>query len=203
MKYRKEPVFYEECFDAGIYDFYQLKKTNKELLSYDEIAIIFGMTPNNQSSVRYIKLISVLALEWINNDYPENGLHKFIEFLKKCYLKLNCWDNQIGLYAAKKFSNWNSHQVKFLWLNSNVKYKRYALYIEEFAYAEIYYHYQLVDDNNNYLSFSDLAQKYDLKKDNRYILNDVKLYLSISEKWEGNISSFHFQLFGFGLIEND
>ena len=41
------------------------------------------MTPNNQSFVKYIKLISALPLEWINNDYPANGLYKFIEFKKK------------------------------------------------------------------------------------------------------------------------
>ena len=40
------------------------------------------MTPNNQSFAKYIKLILALPLEWINNDYPANGLHKFIEFKK-------------------------------------------------------------------------------------------------------------------------
>ena len=48
VKYRNKPVFYEEFLGAGIYDLYQLKKPNNELFSYDEIAIIFGMTPNNQ-----------------------------------------------------------------------------------------------------------------------------------------------------------
>ena len=83
VKYRNKPVIYEEFFEAEIYDLYQLKKTNYELFLYDEIAIIFGMTPNNQSFIKYIKLISALPLEWINNDYPANGLHKFIEFKKK------------------------------------------------------------------------------------------------------------------------
>ena len=41
------------------------------------------MTPNNQSFIKYIKLISALPLEWINNDCPANGLYKFIEFKKK------------------------------------------------------------------------------------------------------------------------
>ena len=59
-----------------------MKKPNNELFSYDKIAIIFGMTPNNQYFVKYIKLISALPLKWINNDYPANGLHKFIEFKK-------------------------------------------------------------------------------------------------------------------------
>ena len=55
-----------------------VKYRNNKLFSYDEIAIIFGMTPNNQSFVKYIKLILALPLEWINNDYPANGLYKFI-----------------------------------------------------------------------------------------------------------------------------
>ena len=100
---------------------------------------------------------------------------------------------KIGLYAAKKLFNWDSHQFKFLWLNSNVKYKHSALCIEEFANAEIYCHYQFLDENYNYLSFSDLTQKYDLKNENKHFLKNVKLYLFILEKWEGNIPSSHFQ----------
>ena len=55
-----------------------------------------------------------------------------------------------------------------------------------------YYHDQLVDNNNNYLSFGDLAPKYDLKNENKPHLKYVKLYHSIPEKWENNITSFHF-----------
>ena len=74
---------------------------------------------------------------------------------------------KIRLYAAKKLFNWDSHQIKFLWLNSNAKYKHSALYIKEFANAGIYYPHQLLDDNENYLSISDLAQKYHLKNENK------------------------------------
>ena len=35
---------------------------------------------------------------------------------------------KISLNTAKKLFNWNSHQFKFLWLNSNVKYRRSTLY---------------------------------------------------------------------------
>ena len=73
---------------------------------------------------------------------------------------------KIGLYAAKKLLYWDSHQFKFLWFNSNVKYKRSALYVKKFANAGIYYHFQLVTDNNNPLSLSDLTQKYNLKNKN-------------------------------------
>ena len=40
------------------------------------------MTPSNQSFVKYIKLISILLLDWINIDYPANVLNKVIEFKK-------------------------------------------------------------------------------------------------------------------------
>ena len=60
VKYRNKPVFYEEFFEEGIYDLYQLKKPNNELFLYDEIAIIFGMTPNNQSFVDIIGILVVL-----------------------------------------------------------------------------------------------------------------------------------------------
>ena len=102
VKYWNKPVLYEEFFEAGIYDLFQLKKPFNNLFSYDEIAIIFGMTPNNQSFVEYIKLISALPLEWINNKYPANGLHKFLEYKKKIYLKLSCWDNQVKQHTLFK-----------------------------------------------------------------------------------------------------
>ena len=60
VKYQNIPAFYEEFFKAGIYDLYQLKKPNDELFTFDEIAIIFGITPNNQFFVKCIKLISAL-----------------------------------------------------------------------------------------------------------------------------------------------
>ena len=98
----------------------------------------------------------------------------------------------IGLYAAEKLFCWDSHQFKFLWFNFNVKCKRRALYIKEFASAGICYHYQLMDDNYYFLSFSALAQKY-LKNQNKLFLKYVKLHLSIPENWNGNIPSSHFQ----------
>ena len=41
------------------------------------------MTPNSQYFVNYIKLKSALPLEWINNNYPANGMHKIVEFKRK------------------------------------------------------------------------------------------------------------------------
>ena len=57
----------------------------------------------------------------------------------------------------------------FFGLIPTVKYKHSALYIEELANAGIYYQYQSVDDNNIYLSFSDLTQKYDFKNKNKLL----------------------------------
>ena len=79
VKQQNKPVFYQECFEAGSYDFYQLKKLNNKLFLYDEIAIIFGMTPINQSFVRYIQLISALPLEWIDSGYTANRLPNLIK----------------------------------------------------------------------------------------------------------------------------
>ena len=99
VKHRNKPVFYEEFFEAGIYDLYQLKKPNNELFSYDEIALIFGITPKNQSFVKYIKLISALPLKWINNDYLAKGLHKFIEFKKKMLSQIKLLGQSKTAYA--------------------------------------------------------------------------------------------------------
>ena len=64
------------------------------------------LTPNNQSFVKYIKLISALPLEWINNDYPANGLHKFIAFKKKML-------SQIELLGQSKKTAYTFLREKF------------------------------------------------------------------------------------------
>ena len=38
--YQNKLIFNDEFFNAGIHDFYQLVKTNGDLFSYDEIAIM-------------------------------------------------------------------------------------------------------------------------------------------------------------------
>ena len=86
-----------------------------------------------------------------------------------------------------------SYQNKFLWLNAIVNYNHSAFYIKEFANAEIYYHYHLVDDNNDYLNLSNLAQIFDVIKIKINFFKYVKLCRSIPEKWEGIILSSHFQ----------
>ena len=83
VKYRNQFVFSEEFFEAGFYDFYQLKNEAMNYFRVMKIAFIFVMTRNSQSFVKNIQLIPALPLEWINSDYPANGLHKFIEFKKK------------------------------------------------------------------------------------------------------------------------
>ena len=89
VKYRNKHGFMKDFSKLEFFDFCQLKKANNKLFSYDGTAISFGITCDDQSFVKYIRLISALPLEWINNNYPANGLNE----LKKCYLKLSCWYN--------------------------------------------------------------------------------------------------------------
>ena len=58
-------MFVEEFCKAGIFDFFQLLKSDFELYSYDEVASAFHMTPNNTSFIEYIKLISAIPMAWI------------------------------------------------------------------------------------------------------------------------------------------
>ena len=44
------------------------------------------------------------------------------------------------------------------------------------------YHYQLLNDYNNYLIFIDFAQKYNLESENKLFYE--KLFLTLSEKRE-------------------
>jgi len=48
----------------------------------------------------------------------------------------------------KKVLPYDTNKHKFLWLNNQVKYKRKPLYIEKFIDAGIFFHTQLLDNEN-------------------------------------------------------
>ena len=64
VNYQSKPIFNDEFFKAGLYDFYQLVKTNGDLFSCNEMAKKFKMTPNNRFFIKYIKLISAIPVIW-------------------------------------------------------------------------------------------------------------------------------------------
>ena len=55
-------MFVEEFCKAGIFDFFQLLKSDSKLYSYDEVASAFDMISNNKSFIKYIKLISAIPM---------------------------------------------------------------------------------------------------------------------------------------------
>ena len=58
-------MFVEEFCKAGIFDFFQLLKSDSKLYSYDEVASAFDMISNNKSFIKYIKLISAFPMVYI------------------------------------------------------------------------------------------------------------------------------------------
>ena len=82
VKYRNQPMFVEEFCKAGIFDFFQLLKSDFELYSYDEVASAFHMTPNNTSFIEYIKLILAIPMAWITttNSNSHNPPCAFSDF---------------------------------------------------------------------------------------------------------------------------
>ena len=82
VKYRNQPMFVEEFCKTGIFDFFQLLKSDFELYSYDEVASAFHMTPNNTSFIEYIKLISAISMAWITttNSNSHNPPCAFSDF---------------------------------------------------------------------------------------------------------------------------
>ena len=67
VKYQNKPIFIEELYNVGIYDFQQLTISHGELESYDELATEFGMRVNNNVFIKYIKLITAIPTKWIQS----------------------------------------------------------------------------------------------------------------------------------------
>ena len=95
----------------------------------------------------------------------------------------------MGIQAGITLILYNTEENKFLWLNKNVKYKRNPLFISKFINAGIYFNAQLLDENGNYMRFSDLVCKFPITSDSQTNKDYVTLYLAIPETWENRASS--------------
>ena len=113
VKYQNKPTFNDEFFSAGIHDFYQLVKTNGDLFSYDEIAINFRINPNNHSFIKYIKLISALPINWLNETCISSTMPNFNEFKEKMLTQielLSTSNKTAYAFLRKKFKDIPSKQ---------------------------------------------------------------------------------------------
>ena len=91
VKYQNKPIFIEEFYSVGIYDFQQLITSHGQLKSYDELANEFGMRANNNAFIKYIKLIAAIPTKWIQNlsltsnfDCFKNNVTQFVFSLTTC-----------------------------------------------------------------------------------------------------------------------
>ena len=57
VKYQNKPMLMKEFFNAKIFDFQQLLDLDGNVKSYDDLSIDFGLTPNNCSFIKHVKLI--------------------------------------------------------------------------------------------------------------------------------------------------
>ena len=55
-------MFIEEFFNAGIFDFEQLRDSDGSMKSYDTISADFGLTSNNYSFTKHVKMTSAIPL---------------------------------------------------------------------------------------------------------------------------------------------
>ena len=65
VKYQNKPILIEEFLKVGIFHFKQLTDSNGEIISYDDLALLNGMNPNNYSFIKHVKLISAIPTHWI------------------------------------------------------------------------------------------------------------------------------------------
>ena len=64
VKYQNKPLFIEEIFNAGIFDFEQSLDSDGNMKSYDTLSANFGLTPNNYSFIKHVKMTSAIPLAW-------------------------------------------------------------------------------------------------------------------------------------------
>ena len=79
VKYQNKPLFIEEFFNAGIFDFEQLLDSDGNMKSYDTLSADFGLTPNNYSFIKHVKMTSAIPLA--RQDETQSNQH-FLLFKK-------------------------------------------------------------------------------------------------------------------------
>ena len=65
VKYQNKPIFIEEFYNVGIYDFQKSITSHGHLKSCDELANEFGMRASNNVFIKHIKLIAAISTKWI------------------------------------------------------------------------------------------------------------------------------------------
>ena len=73
---------------------------------YDEIAINFRMNPNNHSFIKYIKSISALPINWLNETCISSTMPNFNEFKEKMLTQielLNTSNKTAYAFLREKF----------------------------------------------------------------------------------------------------
>ena len=79
-------MFIEEFFEAGIVHFQHLLNANGDLLSYDEMASAFALSPNNSSFLKYIKMVAAIPENWLDEN-PNLTSTSYVSFKEKSLQK--------------------------------------------------------------------------------------------------------------------
>jgi len=69
---------------------------------------------------------------------------------------------RIGINAVRRAQPYPANSSKFLWLINCVRFKNRPLFMKSLATTEIFFHNQLFNSTGHYLSFSDLALKFNV-----------------------------------------
>ena len=94
VKYQNKPLFIEEFFNAGIFDFEQLLDSDGNKKSYDTLSADFGLTPNNYSFIKHVKMTSATVFRWPGK-MKHNQTNIFSCLKKKLYNWWRYWANPI------------------------------------------------------------------------------------------------------------
>jgi len=114
VKYKGKPLYYKEFFDAGIVDALQLVDANGNYRSYDDVASTFNLSANNESFIKYIKLMSAIPENWNLNSVLLITKKKLLRvFWKKCKFSENLQKSCYNYLFSKFNSTPTKQQVRW------------------------------------------------------------------------------------------
>ena len=77
VKYQNKPIFIEEFYNVGIYDFQQLITSHGQLKSYDELAANLECELITMFFMKYVELIAANPTKWIQSFSLTNNFNCF------------------------------------------------------------------------------------------------------------------------------
>ena len=148
IKHKREPMFIEVFAQCGVTNYFHLLKNNTEFYSFDEIAALHNITPNNLQFINFINLLAAVPMQWVTTIRECGPLFTpNIEYLCELVLKFAGTTKTAYQYVADSLRE-NPIKAQVKWINATG-----VTSLSQSQWHKIYKRYKACTKDTKLLSF--------------------------------------------------